>query len=1217
MEDHWAEMADVTPNAEEKKEGDRAPDRPAGPNPEPSHSSDTSPPARQNNESSPSSAGHRGPLNGVQPNPFVHNGVPAVPGMSDSLPPGALVNGPASHPSPEEPQVPDKGNSTILGRGGDTSPQVLSQPPHDFQSHGPMKKEGGSVVKAKPPCPVEVPSTSDSDDADLNLPRTDPLGSGQEDESIGQSWPHKAVNGCSVWDFDSESSESSSDDGLLWDPQREFAQFLLNGNADEKGLETAEPPTANQRRRKRKIYVAERVADSCFSYPTTKSISDDEDSDDFDVFRRKDSCLEKREKGVSVRELFLSQAERRRQDGGSVEDLDALGGGKPTARSCELTDSDPEPAFFPCTKCNVNFKEKAHLHRHMMRHLEGNSQVRRVNVPRPFICRECGRSFRDRNSLQKHMIIHQARRERLMEEIKGLSELRDEGRGARLQCPQCVFGTDCAKTFVQHAKMHEKDKPYHSCEKCCHVAFSEHALDAHRRTAHANSGPATPPRAGVTTPVSFHCKKCPFRTQNRLVLKKHMDIIHQQPHLADGDYELELINKSVNRRVGLLKKAWPSLSADKAALGEGEESPFWSNGVADLNARTRAPRQDRKCPDSTRLFRWSFSSSTNKLSPSLLRLDRPSELSPPPAEEGDAAAGFPRVKEDNQGRGSTSSTDRHRTRYLSGLDTRLGGEDSDHGADSSPRVLPPHALAHKSPSKRKMSIPYHNTTDNTTRMLKHKALFRDVPGAEDDFDQFLEHSNESTGYEDEDPYIHDFFVQRRDGWDGKEESDCDDVQKFTIKDECVESAVTEDDPDGLGDSLVDYQASPVFTNVKKSCPYCPAEFESGVGLSNHVRGHLHRVGLSYNARHVVSPEQVASQDRHPRIRRKISAVSRRIRRVEKTEAGGEHTCPLCWGWFDTKTGLSNHIRGHLKRIGKTTVISSSSKSPLCILNELLRDEKEHQNILQVLDHKQPLLSRPFTPQKPALGPAKVQHDSTSAAELGSSDARDPATDKPAEGTKGPEFAEDADESPPSTLVELLSRSEAEREEREARERRQPHTARRQITVSPARESVAGPVVVKMDPGWCQDKNNLNKRVCVHCNTTFHSGVSLSNHLRAYARRRRVALQEGTTYDCKQKKPRPRPGPKKKMFPLPHMPEEIYRLTCRFCDLVFQGPLSVQEDWIKHLQRHLMHTSVPRMGAGMVEVTAVCRECPAPPPAPPEQVLPPGHDTLPQVLPVQS
>jgi len=42
---------------------------------------------------------------------------------------------------------------------------------------------------------------------------------------------------------------------------------------------------------------------------------------------------------------------------------------------------------------------------------------------------------------------------------------------------------------------------------------------------------------------------------------------------------------------------------------------------------------------------------------------------------------------------------------------------------------------------------------------------------------------------------------------------------------------------------------------------------------------------------------------------------------------------------------------------------------------------------------------------------------------------------------------------------------------------------------------------------------------------------------------------------------------------------------RFCDLVFQGPLSVQEDWIKHLQRHIMNTGVPHTGLGMVEVTS--------------------------------
>lgn len=70
----------------------------------------------------------------------------------------------------------------------------------------------------------------------------------------------------------------------------------------------------------------------------------------------------------------------------------------------------------------------------------------------------------------------------------------------------------------------------------------------------------------------------------------------------------------------------------------------------------------------------------------------------------------------------------------------------------------------------------------------------------------------------------------------------------------------------------------------------------------------------------------------------------------KPDTQGEHTCPLCWDWFDTKTGLSNHVRGHLKRIGRS--VTSTSKSPLCILNELLQDKKEHGNILQLLNKDQ-------------------------------------------------------------------------------------------------------------------------------------------------------------------------------------------------------------------------------------------------------------------------
>lgn len=38
---------------------------------------------------------------------------------------------------------------------------------------------------------------------------------------------------------------------------------------------------------------------------------------------------------------------------------------------------------------------------------------------------------------------------------------------------------------------------------------------------------------------------------------------------------------------------------------------------------------------------------------------------------------------------------------------------------------------------------------------------------------------------------------------------------------------------------------------------------------------------------------------------------------------------------------------------------------------------------------------------------------------------------------------------------------------------------------------------------------MKLRTCVHCNTTFTSAVSLSNHLRAYARKKSAGLLTGT------------------------------------------------------------------------------------------------------------
>ncbi|NXY92087.1 WIZ protein, partial [Alcedo cyanopectus] len=57
------------------------------------------------------------------------------------------------------------------------------------------------------------------------------------------------------------------------------------------------------------------------------------------------------------------------------------------------------------------------------------------------------------------------------------------------------------------------------------------------------------------------------------------------------------------------------------------------------------------------------------------------------------------------------------------------------------------------------------------------------------------------------------------------------------------------------DDLLDSE-SPMLKNEERKCPYCPDRFHNGIGLANHVRGHLNRVGVSYNVRHFISAEEV-------------------------------------------------------------------------------------------------------------------------------------------------------------------------------------------------------------------------------------------------------------------------------------------------------------------------------------------------------------------------
>lgn len=80
--------------------------------------------------------------------------------------------------------------------------------------------------------------------------------------------------------------------------------------------------------------------------------------------------------------------------------------------------------------------------------------------------------------------------------------------------------------------------------------------------------------------------------------------------------------------------------------------------------------------------------------------------------------------------------------------------------------------------------------------------------------------------------------------DDDDDTDEERVRRF------LSEAVLDEDKDEIDED------SEALKTVERKCPYCPDRFHNGIGLANHVRGHLNRVGVSYNVRHFISPEEV-------------------------------------------------------------------------------------------------------------------------------------------------------------------------------------------------------------------------------------------------------------------------------------------------------------------------------------------------------------------------
>lgn len=655
--------------------------------------------------------------------------------------------------------------------------------------------------------------------------------------AIKQMVTAEDVENRGIWGFDVDSPENSLDsyddgDDLEWNPQKEFMKFLLE-DQDCSEAETKIPAASSRRK-----YKLDKVV---MANPTENSKNDhlgegsEKEVDPESKQSKMPSPISNKSQysngtAVAFQHLLQKPAKSRKnsQKPGYVRENLSRDSG-----------SEQDLALFPS---NSSFKDKSHSQTH----------TKNCSNQKPFICKECGKDFSNHTSLLKHITVHQTNRHQFVEGITGTDEIPNEGKDASLQCPQCNFGTNCPNTFVQHAKTHEKDKRYYPCQKCNFLAASKHELIAHMLSKH---------------PVTD--AQCTKVGRQDVLQRQKVGKSDRKPNLVRNlkslDKDLLFLNDSENSNCS----SSPGSEAQQSVEAED------SNGLLQMDksnskdtANDKLDRSESKLDKSihTLLSRKRNRDSESKSTPNFDEICvragspdlgkccsdsfNPEEGSPSPAKcKGELFA----LKDDNSV--CTQKSDGNGQEFSCNKDCSKG-ENSSTNHKHVPSEQP---TLKKSPSKRKMSTPFHN--------LQGQDILIDFPKCR----QIFQKSSSL------------YFIKKCDAKDRirisnttfrSPDASCDLSKQgpglpptVSIKEECMETEVWGDA--SKSDSVV---KNGDFKVNLKSCPYCPAVFQSGIGLSNHIRGHLHRVGVSYKARHVVSVAQVAFQDKVPPVRRRMAAI---------------------------------------------------------------------------------------------------------------------------------------------------------------------------------------------------------------------------------------------------------------------------------------------------------------------------------------------------------
>lgn len=328
------------------------------------------------------------------------------------------------------------------------------------------------------------------------------------------------------------------------------------------------------------------------------------------------------------------------------------------------------------------------------------------------------------------------------------------------------------------------------------------------------------------------------------------------------------------------------------------------------------------------------------------------------------------------------------------------------------------------------------------------------------------------------------------------------------------------------------------------CDYCGEMFDTRKALSCHARSHLRQLGAKWSLKFPpiealhelmrregtvrasqIKPESALGAP--VQIKKKaITPPKLTLSPVENKKpedgAGCDATCELCGFDFENRKALASHARAHLRQQGVDWKVHGS---PIETLMAWMKSEP--QKVAEL--HKSYMRGQlPFVKKVPRKTSTPYSSSDSESVRLGSPKAS----------------SKDSAGQP-----QVSQNSKAARDGKAGMSHYSTHKKR------PPSDELSSDSLIQSPTA----RSELNVRLP-----------------RGFERRptKHSSHSESRSGETEPSKP-PRVGNIPSLVPRP--PEtslvklvgKIYSLKCRFCEEVFHGPLSIQEDWVMHLQQHIL------------------------------------------------